>query len=197
MQRLLQLHAVSKNIKQVVDDATGEVYSLNTNFIQVSNDVLEELGDLIEQAPLASRILFFLMKHMNRRNAVAIMQKDLCLTFSRERNAISKALAELKARRYIESERIGSSSIYHVNVQVCWRASAKEKAAGILNEPLKKRPVVRDVAIKQERKSVAVVRVREKKSLTNLPAGEPASILIPVQTPDIPVKSLKQLASMM
>jgi hypothetical protein len=108
---------------------------------------------------------------MNRRNTVAIMQKDLCLALSRERNAISKALAELKARRYITSERNGSSSIYHVNVQVCWRASAKEKSAAFLDQPLKQAEVVREVAIKRERRNIILMRVREKREIGKLLAS--------------------------
>ncbi|WP_460554438.1 hypothetical protein [Hymenobacter daeguensis] len=131
----------------------------------MSNENWGEIRDLIDKAPLASRILFYFIEHMNRRNAVSIKQKDLCLEFSRERNAVSRALGELKARRLVAFERDGSSIIYHVNAHVCWRASAKEKSGAFLNHPLKKAEVVREVGIKRERRSIILMRVREKRGI--------------------------------
>ncbi|WP_345236372.1 hypothetical protein [Hymenobacter saemangeumensis] len=145
------------------------------------------------EKPLAFTVLLFFIEHMNRRNAIQILQQDLCLALDRQRNVISQAISILKQRRFIDSERNGSSVIYHVNAQVFWSAPAKEKALAFLDAPLKKAPVKRKVGITQKRRSVPVVSVTEKKSLQAKSNEASVVAQMPSSPPYYDERSLKQL----
>jgi hypothetical protein len=119
-----------KNIaheKEVVHYDTGEVETLNDNFVQLYTDNLRLITEMNKENPAAVNLFMWLIEHMDRRNALVVSQQALAEAFNVSDRTIRAHVAFLKARKAIDVFKSGTSNIYAVNAQLAWKSDARGK----------------------------------------------------------------------
>lgn len=150
--------ALSHDKQEEVDEDTGEVYpAYNKNFIQIYTDSMGFLEDIIDENPMAARVLLVLIRSMKRgSNLAEITQKDLATHFKCSERHIQNAIKVLLERKAIRIMKVGRNNAYQVNTKVAWTTHANVKFnASLFSEPMEfsddylNRPKLRTRTIKQ------------------------------------------------
>ncbi|RZK64460.1 MAG: hypothetical protein EOO85_29730, partial [Pedobacter sp.] len=63
--------------KEVLNYDTGEVETLNDNFVQLYMDNIDLISEMIGENPTAAKIFMWLVKRMDKRNALVVSQEAL------------------------------------------------------------------------------------------------------------------------
>ena len=63
--------------KQVPNIHTGELEHLNDNFVQLYIDKLDLIIEMTGENPTAVKVFVWLLKHMDKRNALVVSQEAL------------------------------------------------------------------------------------------------------------------------
>ncbi|MBC7502505.1 MAG: replication/maintenance protein RepL [Herminiimonas sp.] len=104
--------------RELVRLKTGAV---NAGFIQVSEVYIDEMNDLAQHAPSAHRVLWTLIKEMNKQNAVMISQHSLCRLTRLSSATVKRSVALLREQQWLEVLKMGTANIYRVNSSVVWQ----------------------------------------------------------------------------
>lgn len=113
--------------KEVVHFDTGEVETLNDNFVQLYTDNLRLITEMNKENPAAVNLFMWLLEHMDRRNALVVSQQALAEAFNVSDRTIRTHVAFLKAKKAIDVFKSGTSNIYAVNAQIAWKSDARGK----------------------------------------------------------------------
>jgi DNA-binding transcriptional ArsR family regulator len=113
--------------KEVTNYQTGEVETVNDNFVQLYVDKLDLIIEMTSENKTAVQIFVWLLKHMDKRNALVVSQIALAEAFSITERSIRYAIAYLKEKKAITVLKSGSTNIYAVNAQIAWKADARGK----------------------------------------------------------------------
>lgn len=73
-----------------------KVGAVNAGFIQVSRAYINKMNDLAQHAPSAHRVLWTLIKEMDKQNAVMISQDSLCKLTKLSSATIKRSVALLR-----------------------------------------------------------------------------------------------------
>jgi len=92
----------------------------NQNFIQLYREHMTELRWLMTKHAFASNLLFFIIEHMDNRNALACSYNLLCEYFEVSRMTIYRAIKILKDNGFIDVLKMGNSNVYVINQQLAW-----------------------------------------------------------------------------
>lgn len=92
----------------------------NANFIQLYRENLPELRWLMSKHPFASSVLFFIIEHMDTKNALACSFAVLEDYFGKSRMTIHRAIKVLEENGFIDILKMGTSNVYVVNHQIAW-----------------------------------------------------------------------------
>ena len=98
--------------------------AVNAGFIQVSKLYIDEMNDLAQHAPSAHRVLWTLIKEMNKQNAVMISQNSLCKLTRLSSATVKRSVALLRDQQWLEVLKMGTANIYRVNSNVVWQDRA-------------------------------------------------------------------------
>ena len=77
--------------------------------------------------PMAVKVFTWLLKHMDRRNALVISQAALADALSVTRMTIYNSVKYLKDVKALEVYKSGNTNIYAINAQIAWKSSADNK----------------------------------------------------------------------
>lgn len=118
------------------DDLEGAVAAVesqgrtrNAGFVQVSKMYIDEMNHLALHDRSAYRILWTLVKLMNRQNAVMISQDSLCQLTKFSRPTVKRAVALLRSQQWMDVLKMGTANVYRVNSSVIWQDKAEGRWA--------------------------------------------------------------------
>ena len=89
-------------------------------FVQLYRSAMRAMSTLALEAPMAHAVLYVLLERINERNALVVSNATLCKLTGKSRATITRALAELRTRNYIETLRAGNLTVIVVNQRVAW-----------------------------------------------------------------------------
>lgn len=113
--------------KEVTNYHTGEVETVNDNFVQLYIDKLDLIIEMTGENPTAVKVFTWLLKQMDKRNALVVSQQALAEALNVSRMTIHTSTKYLKDKRAIDVFKSGNVSIYAVNAQIAWKADATGK----------------------------------------------------------------------
>ena len=89
---------------------------------QLNDEGIESLIMLNTINPLATNILYFLIKNVNNYNAILISQKTLSLIFNKSVQSINYAIKALKEHNFINIYKDGRGNMYFINASLIWKS---------------------------------------------------------------------------
>lgn len=113
--------------KQVPNIHTGEFEQLNDNFVQVYIDKLDLIIEMTGENPTAVKVFVWLLKHMDKRNALVVSQEALAEAMGMHRTTIFRSVNYLREKKAIDIVKSGSTNIYAINAQIAWKSDANGK----------------------------------------------------------------------
>lgn len=126
--RILHLNpAAMAHEKEVTNYHTGEVETVNDNFVQLYVDKLDLIIEMTGENPTAVKIFVWLLQHMDKRNALVVSQQALAEALGVSRMTVHTSTKYLKDKKAVDVYKSGNVSIYAVNAQIAWKADANGK----------------------------------------------------------------------
>ena len=113
--------------KQVPNIHTGELEHLNDNFVQVYIDKLDLIIEMTGENPTAVKVFVWLLKHMDKRNALVVSQEALAEAMGMHRTTIFRSVNYLREKKALNIVKSGSTNIYAINAQIAWKSDASGK----------------------------------------------------------------------
>ena len=92
----------------------------NTNFIQLYRDHMPEMRWLMTNHQFASSLLFFILEHMDNRNALACSYLVFEDYFGKHKTTIYRNLKILQDNGFLDILKMGTSNVYIVNTDLAW-----------------------------------------------------------------------------
>lgn len=92
----------------------------NANFVQLYRDHMPEVRWLMTNHSFASSLLFFILEHMDNRNALACSYSVFEDYFGKSRMTIYRAVKVLEENGFIDVLKMGTSNVYIVNADLAW-----------------------------------------------------------------------------
>lgn len=99
----------------------------NHNFIQLYRDNMPELRWLMSNHTFASSLLFFILEHMDNRNALACSYSVFEDYFRKSRSTVYRAIKLLEENGFLNVLKMGTSNVYVVNEDLAWSDSNDKK----------------------------------------------------------------------
>lgn len=99
----------------------------NSNFIQVYRDNMPELRWLMGKSGIASKLLFFILEHMDNKNALACSYVVFEDYLEVSKDTIRRALKILRENGFIDVLKMGTSNVYIVNTEIAWTSFENQK----------------------------------------------------------------------
>jgi Fe2+ or Zn2+ uptake regulation protein len=115
LQRLLELDQTEE--KEIEEQEKKEK---NHNFIQLYKDHMPEVRWLMTNHPFASNLLFFILEHMDNRNALACSYAVFEDYFMKHKTTIYRNLKILEENGFVHVLKMGTSNVYIVNEDLAW-----------------------------------------------------------------------------
>lgn len=122
LQRFLEIEESKENKEKEI-----EARKKNFNFIQLYRDNMPELRWLMSNHNLASSLLFFILEHMDNKNALACSYSVFEDYFGKHKTTIYRNLKILEENGFIDILKMGTSNVYIVNEDVAWTVSNEQK----------------------------------------------------------------------
>lgn len=119
--------------KHVPNLHTGELEQLNDNFVQLYIDKLDLIIEMMSENPTAVKIFVWLLKHMDKRNALVVSQEALAEALSMHRTTIFRCINYLKEKKALDIVKSGNTNIYAVNAQIAWKSNANGKSFALFD----------------------------------------------------------------
>lgn len=115
LQKLLELDTSAESEAKAQEEAKK-----NYNFIQLYKDHMPELRWLMSNHGFANNLLFFILEHMDNRNALACSYTVFEDYFEKSRSTIYRSLKVLEENGFIDVLKMGTSNVYLVNENLAW-----------------------------------------------------------------------------
>jgi len=113
--------------KEITNYHTGEVETVNDNFVQLYVDKLDLIIEMTGENKTAVQVFTWILKHMDKRNALVVSQVALADAFGVTERSIRYSIAYLKEKKALTVLKSGNTNIYAVNAQIAWKADANGK----------------------------------------------------------------------
>lgn len=95
------------------------------DYFQVSKENALFLEKLASKSPQALKILLFMLRKMDKYNALVCSHKVFAEHFNISTRTVARAIDHLRKHGFIYSKKSGSSNVYHiVNNQLAWSSWA-------------------------------------------------------------------------
>lgn len=108
-------------------DRSQEENKKNHNFIQLYRDNMPELRWLMSNHNFASSLLFFILEHMDNRNALACSYSVFEDYFRKSRSTVYRAIKLLEENGFLNVLKMGTSNVYVINENLAWSDSNDKK----------------------------------------------------------------------
>ncbi|HDX9580803.1 TPA: replication/maintenance protein RepL, partial [Bacillus pseudomycoides] len=115
LQRLIDLEQQENKDKEQFEEKKK-----NHNFIQLYRDNMPELRWLMANHNFASSLLFFILEHMDNRNALACSYAVFEDYFGKSRSTVYRAVKLLEENGFLNVLKMGTSNVYVVNEDLAW-----------------------------------------------------------------------------
>ena len=115
LQKLLELDKTQEQ-----EEKEREEKEKNHNFIQLYKDHMPEVRWLMTNHAFASNLLFFILEHMDNRNALACSYTVFEDYFAKHKTTIYRNLKILEENGFIDIIKMGTSNVYVVNEDLAW-----------------------------------------------------------------------------
>lgn len=122
LQKLLELDE-----KNEQDQQKKESEKKNLNFIQLYRDNMPELRWLMANHNFASSLLFFIIEHMDNKNALACSYSTFEDYFEKSKMTIYRGIKVLEENGFLSVLKMGTSNVYLVNEDLAWTDSNDKK----------------------------------------------------------------------
>jgi len=99
----------------------------NYNFIQLYRDYMPELRWLMSNHNFASSLLFFILEHMDNRNALVCSYTVFEDYFGKSRSTVYRGIKLLEENGFLNVLKMGTSNVYVVNEDLAWSDSNDKK----------------------------------------------------------------------
>lgn len=116
--RLQKLLEMEKEEKEEAEER--EKAEKNYNFIQLYRDHMPEIRWLMSNHAFASNLLFFILEHMDNRNALACSYAVFEDYFGKSKMTIYRGIKTLEENGFIDILKMGTSNVYLVNQDLAW-----------------------------------------------------------------------------
>ncbi|AXY11609.1 replication protein (plasmid) [Bacillus thuringiensis LM1212] len=122
LQELLELDE-----KNEQDQQKKENEKKNLNFIQLYRENMPELRWLMANHNFASSLLFFIIEHMDNKNALACSYSVFEDYFGKSKMTIYRGIKVLEENGFLSVLKMGTSNVYLVNEDLAWTNSNDKK----------------------------------------------------------------------
>lgn len=122
LQKLLEIEKTEEEQQKQIEEKRK-----NYNFIQLYRDHMPEMRWLMTNHQFASSILFFILEHMDNRNALACSYSIFEDYFKKHKTTIYRNLKILEENGFIDILKMGNSNVYVVNEDLAWSDSNDKK----------------------------------------------------------------------
>lgn len=114
------------NVTKRIDYVTGEEVTLNNDFTQLYDN---SAGLMIQLAdnPTAMKLFWWIISHMDRKNALVVSQSALAEQLGCTDRTIRNALSDLKLKNVLTILKSGNTNIYCINANIAWKGNADDK----------------------------------------------------------------------
>ena len=99
----------------------------NNNFIQLYREHMPEMRWLMTNHQFASSLLFFILEHMDNRNALACSYSVFEDYFGKHKTTIYRNLKILEDNGFVSILKMGTSNVYIVNADLAWTDKKNHK----------------------------------------------------------------------
>ena len=114
------------NVTERIDFGTGEVETVNTDFTQLYDNSAKLMMQIADN-PTAMKLFWWLISHMDKRNAIVVSQPTLAEELNCTVRTIQTAVADLREHKVMKILKSGNTNIYVVNAEIAWKDSAESK----------------------------------------------------------------------
>lgn len=118
LQMLMKLKEMKESQDQ--EDEKFEQQKKNANFIQIYRDNMPEIRWLMTNHSFALNLLFFILEHMDQKNALACSYSVFEDYFAKHKTTIYRNLKILEENGFIDILKMGTSNVYIVNQDLAW-----------------------------------------------------------------------------
>jgi hypothetical protein len=132
-QRFKLLDLISKTRNLINDEEQKIAERMNADFVQLYRKNIEAIVELGKKSQLAVLIFVYLLKTIDRQNAVVISQETLCDIFQVSRTTFWRAQTELEKFNFLKIVKIGTANAYVINSELVWTTYANKKEFAIFN----------------------------------------------------------------
>lgn len=115
LQRMLELQDEEEKEQERQEQAQR-----NSDFVQIYRENMPELRWLMSNHNFPTALLFFIIEHMDNRNALACSYAVFEDYFSKSRMTIYRGLKVLEENGFIDVLKMGTSNVYLVNQDLAW-----------------------------------------------------------------------------
>ncbi len=113
--------------KEITNYHTGEVETVNDNFVQLYIDKLDLIIEMMSENPTATKVFTWLLKQMDKRNALVVSQSALAEALGLAVRTVQYSIVYLKEKKAVAILKSGNTNIYAVNAQIAWKSDASGK----------------------------------------------------------------------
>jgi len=157
LQKLIDLEENSQNSQKQQEEKKK-----NINFIQIYRDNMPELRWLMNTHTFASNLLFFILEHMDNKNALACSYSVFEDYFGKSRTTIYRGIKTLEENGFLDVLKMGTSNLYVVNENLAWTdANDKKKFAKYDGKILVSKKENKDYEYKTQFEKFKALRERE------------------------------------
>ena len=100
----------------------------NSDFVMLYRLFIQQIADLGMQDSQALRVLLFLIRHMDTKNALAVPMNVISDMLGISRQTVSAKIKFLTKEGWIGVYKLGKSNVYTVNPDVVWTSYADQKS---------------------------------------------------------------------
>lgn len=90
-------------------------------WLQLEKKAAKELQTLAIRSPAAMGTLMYMVNHMSRSNALVVSQKAMAKELGISLKSVGNSVRLLADHHFIETIKVGNTSVYVVNSRVAWQ----------------------------------------------------------------------------
>lgn len=90
-------------------------------WLQLEKKAAKELQSLAIRSPAAMGTLMYMVNHMSRSNALVVSQKAMAKELGISLKSVGNSVKLLALHHFIETIKVGNTSVYVVNSRVAWQ----------------------------------------------------------------------------
>lgn len=130
-----------------------EKHSPYENFAQMNLDHSKDWRILSRQNHVAAEILWFLIEHADRHNALVCSSKVLEEALNYSRATVFRAVSFLKETGFIDVKKSGNTNVFLINKEIAWKSWGKNykyaefEAKILIAESEQERATVKDTRV--------------------------------------------------